>query len=85
MPIVKATISLTVLLPQDEADKLQTCSLSDLQYEITEGSWIAGGLVRSVPTVVPRAELQDALRAVGNDGSFFSDEDADDLTSSSGE
>jgi hypothetical protein len=82
MPIVKATLSLTVLLPQDEADKLQTCSLSDLQYEITEGAWIASGLVRSAPTVVPRDELQGALREIGNDGSFFSDEDAADLATS---
>lgn len=85
MPVVKATISVTVLLPQDEADKLKICSLSDIEYEITEGSWIAGSLDRGAPTIVPRDDLQDALRAIGNDGSFFSDEDAADITAKAGE
>lgn len=79
MPIVKATISLTVLLPQDEVETLETASLSTIEHHVTHGSWIAGGLDRGAPTVVPKEELQDTLRAFGNDGSFFDDTDVDGL------
>lgn len=79
MPIVKAIISMTVLLPQDEVETLQTASLSTIEYHVTQGSWIAGGLDRGVPAVVPKHELQETLQAIGNDGSFFDDSDVDEL------
>lgn len=75
MPVVKATIEVTVFLPQDEVETLQSASLSDIEHHVTHGSWIAGGLDRGVPTVVPREGLQEALQAIGNDGTFFDDVD----------
>lgn len=79
MPVVKTTVSLTVFLPQDEVDTLQTASLSDIQHHVTHGSWIAGPLNREAPVVLSRDEIDAAMREIGNDGSFFDDVDAADL------
>lgn len=79
MPVVKTTVSLTVFLPQDEVDTLQTASLSDIQHHVTHGSWIAGSIKRDDPVVLTRDELATAMREIGNDGSFFDDVDAADL------
>lgn len=79
MPVVKTTISLPIFLPQDEVDTLQTASLSNIQYHVTHGAWIAGSLKREEPVVVPRDELDAAMREIGSDGSFFDDVDAADL------
>lgn len=76
--VVKTIVSFEVLTYADEAPVLRSKSLSDIAYEVCDGDWIAGSLIFSKPSVVPREELSDELKAIGNDGTFFDDMDLGD-------
>lgn len=76
--IVKAVLSLTVLLPEDQVADFKGATLEAILEETDTGAWIAGTVQKSEPVVVPADKLEAELQAIGNDGSFFDDETAED-------
>lgn len=77
--VVKATVSLTVYLPADEADTFLRTSLENILYEIDEGDWIGSAPVKGRIEPVAKESLRAELEEIGNDGSFFDDLDGEDL------
>jgi hypothetical protein len=78
--VVKVIVSMPVLVPADELDRFNEASLETMNYEITEGSWIAGAIERSSPAMIRKEDLEGELKAIGNaDASFFDQVDIDDL------
>jgi hypothetical protein len=70
MSIKKVILEVVVLLPDSDADTLSGMSLSQIDEEMSTGSWIGMTSQTSVEDVPP-AKLRDELLAIGNDGTFF--------------
>ena len=75
MGINKTVLQMTVLHHHDFDPA--AISLAQLAYELDDGECIGGDLVAVTSENVPRHKLEDELMAVGNDGSFFELEDAE--------
>src|SRR5690554_3624373 len=78
--IQEATLRLTVLMeaPSPEAAEsiLASMSLQDLTSEMDQGDFIGASTIAGIRQVAP-GQVARRLKAVGNDGSFFSGAAAD--------
>ena len=76
MTIRKATITVTVLYDTETSDDFDgdTLTLTDVAWAIDEGDCI-GTYAQTAVEDVPADKVQAELRAIGNDGTFFSDGD----------
>lgn len=61
-------MTLTILHPADES--VDGMSLSQIDYQITEGAWL-GAHAHTSTTPVPPETLRAECEALGNDGEFF--------------
>ena len=69
MPKVKKTV-VTVTVLHEAGESLDGLSLSDIAYELDEGSMIGSFGLTSL-TDIPDSQLEDELLQIGNDGEFF--------------
>ena len=72
----KHTLVVTVFSENPTVDETfgRGWTLDDVNYEITDGDCVGNVVVKS-SNVVRARKLHDALRSVGNDGTFFDSED----------
>lgn len=77
MGVVKATVSMTVYLREEDVEDFRKASLDAILHEVDEGGWIGSAPVKSEPMAVPEDHLRQELQEIGNDGSFFDDSDVD--------
>lgn len=70
--IVKTTITITVL---HRADNILESDLEDVLYEINEGAAV-GWETNRTTIPVPVDRVSDELVELGNDGTFFDDDDS---------
>lgn len=71
--IRKVVLELTLLLEDAGRDRIDHLSLEQIAREMDEGSFI-GTVTLASDTIVPPSNVKEALKALGNDGSFFSDD-----------
>lgn len=73
MPAIEKTIvTVTVLHPAGEGPA-EDCTLEDIERALDD-DWI-GTVEFGEPVPVPPQAVEKELRAVGNDGGFFQDDD----------
>ena len=71
----KTVIKVVVLSGGNRGDIDPTdCSLEEIAHEMDTGSFLGTWDIEST-TVLPSEQIDDECSAVGNDGSFFQDED----------
>ena len=74
MPIQKMTFAGTVLIdaesPEAAEAAFQEMCLADIAEAIDTGSEIGSWAIAGIVTV-PENEVEDALKELGNDGTFF--------------
>jgi hypothetical protein len=73
--IVKTTITITVLHRGD--NPMTDHDIEEVLYEMREGEAV-GWETDRVTEPVPADQVSDELLALGNDGTFFDDEDGND-------
>lgn len=73
MTIKRTTITLTVLSATDV--DLAFSDLSDIAAEMDEGDCVGSWVITKTELIAGEEEILQACEAVGNDGSFFSDDD----------
>lgn len=71
--IREVVLELTLLLEDADRDLLDQMSLEQIAREMDEGSFIGTVSIAS-EAIVPPSNVKEALKALGNDGSFFADD-----------
>ncbi len=77
--VVKAKITLDLLIPAEDAERFQGMSLSQIQAKVEHANWMAGPVKKSEPTKLGKAELNAELQRFRAAGCEFDEDDVAEL------